>query len=156
MLGAMEVPMHPATESAAPGDEGPLRGGLSRDHLERALQAIESRLAERLTIHCLAATIPMSPFHFARSFRVSTGRPPHRYLLERRLVRAQELLGRKAWPVAVVAQATGFRSASHFTALFRKHVGETPARYRTRARSATRASINESARASSAPTAGTA
>lgn len=111
-----------------------VRGGLSAAHLARVLEAIETRLSERLTIPALAATIPMSPFHFARSFRVSTGMPPHRYVLERRLALARETLAQKAWPVAAVARHTGFRTASHFTDVFRRHVGETPARYRATAR----------------------
>lgn len=110
------------------------RGGLAPAHLARVLDAIEARLAERLTIPTLAAVIPMSPFHFARAFHVSTGMPPHRYILERRLAVARETLATKAWPVAAVARHTGFRTASHFTDVFRRYVGETPARYRTSAR----------------------
>ena len=110
------------------------RGGLSPAHLARVLEAIETRLAERLTIPTLAAVIPMSPFHFARAFRVSTGVPPHRYILDRRLALARETLAQKAWPVATVAKHTGFRTASHFTDVVRRHVGETPARYRVTAR----------------------
>jgi AraC-like DNA-binding protein len=110
------------------------RGGLAPAHLARVLDAIEARLAERLTIPTIAAVIPMSPFHFARAFRVSTGMPPHRYILERRLAVARETLATKAWPVATVARHTGFRTASHFTDVFRRYVGETPARYRTTAR----------------------
>ena len=110
------------------------RGGLAPAHLARVLDAIETRLAERLTIPTLAAVIPMSPFHFARAFHVSTGLPPHRYILERRLAVARETLATKAWPVATVARHTGFRTASHFTDVFRRHVGETPARYRASAR----------------------
>lgn len=110
------------------------KGGLAPAHLARVLDAIETRLAERLTIPTLAAVIPMSPFHFARAFHVSTGLPPHRYILERRLAVARETLATKAWPVAAVARHTGFRTASHFTDVFRRYVGETPARYRTTAR----------------------
>ena len=123
----------PASNEAVQQAERP-RGGLAPAHLARVLAAIEARLAERLTIPTLAAVIPMSPFHFARAFHVSTGMPPHRYVLERRLAVARETLATKAWPVAAVARHTGFRTASHFTDVFRRYVGETPARFRTTAR----------------------
>ncbi len=52
-------------------------------------------------------------------------------LLRARLRRAVELL-RRGWPPTIdqVAAAAGFSSTSHFHAVFQKHVGCTPARFR--------------------------
>jgi len=47
----------------------------------------------------LAAKCGLSVRHFARAFRHSTGVPPHRWLLKRRVDRARELLtARCRWP----------------------------------------------------------
>jgi AraC family transcriptional regulator len=63
-------------------------------------------------------------------FRESFGVPPHRYLLARRLVRAQQLLKQTTLPLGEVALACGFASASHFSTTFRNALGATPGEYR--------------------------
>jgi transcriptional regulator GlxA family with amidase domain len=68
--------------------------------------------------------------HFARAFRTSVGMPPHRYLVERRVARARELLASTNMPLAEIALAAGFSDQSHFARRFREHVGTTPRAYR--------------------------
>jgi transcriptional regulator GlxA family with amidase domain len=73
-----------------------------------------------LTVEELAERALMSPRTFARRFREVTGTTPHRWLLDRRLERAEELLERTDLPVDAVAARSGFGSADtlrhHFTA----------------------------------------
>lgn len=90
---------------------------------------IEARLDEALTIETMAAEAGLSPFHFARAFRVSTGDSPHRFVLGRRIARARRGIDRGE-TLAQVASRCGFASQSHFTARFRKIVGVTPGQYR--------------------------
>lgn len=106
------------------------RGGLSPVHLERALAAIQARLPGSTLVADLAAALPMSPFHFARAFKVSVGVPPHRYILQQRIERAKALLARPDLSIAQVSAQAGFKTTSHFTSVFRQIAGETPARYR--------------------------
>ena len=73
----------------------------------------------------------MSAFHFARLFKQSTGVPPHRYLVERRIARAKELLTTDHLSVAEIARAVGFRTASHFATVFHRAAGMTPTAYRS-------------------------
>ena len=64
-------------------------------------------LDKDLTLAELAAAVHMSPYHFARLFKCSTGVPPHRFVVRQRIARAraflatQELsiaqMGRRAW-----------------------------------------------------------
>jgi AraC-like DNA-binding protein len=78
----------------------------------------------------MAASLRMSPCHFLRAFQASTGVTPHDYLLHLRLLEARRLLkvSKRALDVAL---ATGFRTQSHFTEVFRSHFGITPARFRS-------------------------
>lgn len=62
------------------------------------------------------------------------GQTPHRYVLERRLVRAQDLLARSPLAVADIARDSGFRGPSHFTAAFRRQYGLTPSAWRAQRR----------------------
>jgi AraC family transcriptional regulator len=107
-----------------------IRGGLSRPALRRVLEFIDSNLDQSLTLKDLAQLSGLSVDHFARAFRESTGAPPHRYLVGRRLNHARQLLERTDRPIADIAQTLGFTDQSHLTNLFRRYFGATPARAR--------------------------
>jgi AraC family transcriptional regulator len=98
--------------------------------LRRVSDLIEARLDGELTIAEMAEAAGLSAYHFSRSFKAATGRPPHRYLLERRVERAKQLLADPAQEIVQVALAAGFASQEHMTTVFRRLTGTTPARYR--------------------------
>jgi len=81
----------------------------------------------------LSALVHMSPYHFARLFKRSTGVPPHRFLVRRRIDAARALLAAQTAPIAEIAQLVGFRTPSHFTTTFRRVTGMTPSAYRSEA-----------------------
>jgi AraC-like DNA-binding protein len=72
----------------------------------------------------------MSPYHFARLFKRSTGVPPHRFVVRRRIDEARALLSAGTVPIAEIARLVGFRTTSHFATTFRRITGMTPGRYR--------------------------
>jgi len=72
----------------------------------------------------------MSAFHFARLFKQSTGVPPHRFVVRRRIEHAKALLVSDGAPIALVARSVGFRTPGHFTTVFRRTTGMTPGAYR--------------------------
>jgi AraC family transcriptional regulator len=72
----------------------------------------------------------MSPYHFVRLFKRSSGGPPHRFLIRRRIDEARALLAARTVPIAEVARLVGFRTPSHFTTTFRRIAGMTPSAYR--------------------------
>jgi AraC family transcriptional regulator len=106
------------------------RGGLPPVQLRRVIEYIDAHLAEELSLTELAAIAGLSPNHFAQAFKATAGRPPHRYLTERRVRRARELLRDPRIPIAEIAHAVGFSSQSHLTINFRRMTGMTPARFR--------------------------
>jgi len=99
--------------------------------VRRVVQYIDDNLQNSIRLVELSALVHMSPYHFARLFAGSTGAPPHRFILERRMERARSLLAGAGVPIAIVARSVGFRTASHFTTMFRRLVGMTPSAYRT-------------------------
>lgn len=107
-----------------------MSSGLGDLRLERVRTYIEENLHEPLLLKDLAASVFLSPFHFARMFKDSTGRPPHAFVRYRRIEKACELLSSTGLPIAEVARKTGFRTQSHFTGVFRRQVGVTPHVYR--------------------------
>lgn len=106
--------------------EGAGPGALAMPRLRRVLDLIESRLEDGVLLQEMARVAGQSPYHFARAFKRATGKPPHRYLLERRLERARAAVERGHEPLGVIAARFGFADQSHFTRLFKRRYGVTP------------------------------
>ncbi|WP_083615092.1 helix-turn-helix domain-containing protein [Paraburkholderia sp. SOS3] len=102
--------------------------------LRRAFDFIDAHLAEPVRLGDIAASVGLTRMHFAAQFRCSTGYTPHTYLLRRRVEHAQRLLQRSEKTLLDVALDCGFRSQAHFTTVFRRMVGDTPNRWRIKAR----------------------
>ena len=108
----------------------PYKGGLSPGQIRRVLDYIEAHLTDELGLVELAAIAELSPHYFGEAFRISTGRSPHRYVMEKRIEWARNLLWDADRPIGDIAYAAGFSSQSHFTANFRRITGVTPGRFR--------------------------
>lgn len=106
------------------------RARLAPHKLRRAIQYIDDNLRETLTLDALANAVSLSPGHFAHAFRQATGVAPHRYVLERRVERAKELLRDSDLPILEIAHAIGCSSHSHFSVLFHRVTGMTPSHFR--------------------------
>jgi AraC family transcriptional regulator len=96
----------------------------------RVIDYIQAHLGEATSLRRLAELAGLSPYHFARLFKRSTGRAPHQYVVWQRIERAKRLLAAGSLPLVQVAFRLGFPSQAHFTTVFRKHVGTTPGAYR--------------------------
>ena len=106
------------------------RAALPKELLRRVLQYIGDNLETSLSLHDLAELIQMDVYRFLRSFKQSTGLPPHQYVLRERIERAKSLLRNPAVPLAEVALRSGFASQSHFATVFRRIVRVPPRAYR--------------------------
>jgi len=109
---------------------GSARGGLAPWQLKRAEALMSEDLTGRVRLGQLAEACSLSVRHFARAFRESTGIPPHRWLLNRRVARAKELLADSQFSLFDVALACGFGDQSHFTRIFSAAVGLSPGLWR--------------------------
>jgi len=88
-------------------------------------------MSRQLTLLDLSTVVHMSPYHFARLFKQSTGVPPHRFVLEQRIAQASVLLRDAQLSIGEVGRLVGFRTPSHFTMAFRRMTGITPSAYRS-------------------------
>src|SRR6266571_8816284 len=101
-------------------------GDLPECRLRRVTAYIDENLHRALRLAELSAVVHMSPFHFARLFKRSTGVSPHRFVVRRRIEQARERLATQPLAVAEIARAVGFQAPSHFTTTFRRITGMTP------------------------------
>ena len=96
---------------------------------------MRSHLDEAVPLAELARACKLSPSHFARAFRQTTGRPPHRWLVEQRIEKAKQLLVDTTLSLAQIAQNCGFADQSHFTRVFAQLVQSSPGQWRRHRRS---------------------
>ena len=101
----------------------------------RARALLAERCGEAWPVTALAQAVGLSAGHLAEVFCREVGVPPHRYLVERRVERATELLAGTDLPLTAIATELGFASSSHFSRVFKDLVRVTPRDYRRRARS---------------------
>ena len=121
-------------EAPTSGRAVPVRGEIGTlpwGRLRRVTEYIQQNLDKDLTLAELAAVVHMSPYHFARLFKGSTGVPPHRFVIRQRIARASVFLATQELSIAQISRMVGFRTPSHFTTVFRRVTGVTPRGYRT-------------------------
>ncbi|HYZ62596.1 MAG TPA: AraC family transcriptional regulator [Acetobacteraceae bacterium] len=108
----------------------PARGGLAAWQIRRIQAAVESQPNRNFSLAELAELVGLSPTHVCTAFRESTGLPPHRWQMQRRVVRAQELLQQRSLSLSEIALIAGYGSSSHFSTSFRNATGMSPTEYR--------------------------
>lgn len=103
-----------------------MSGGLSPRAWRSVSDHIQDNLSGRLSIAQLADVANLSPSHFLRAFRRTTGQTPHQYLVAQRLTFVERLVRTTDTPLDMVARSAGFSSNSHMTATLKRLRGITP------------------------------
>ncbi len=103
--------------------------------VRRAINFLEQNFQKPVRIPEVAAFAGRSESHIVKLFQRYVGISPKRYLQQRRLARARELLHVSNLSVSEVGRAVGFASPYHFSRAFHRAVGEPPLAYRRKDRS---------------------
>jgi AraC family transcriptional regulator len=111
----------------------PARGGLAPWQVRRACERLDADLGGTLSLQQIAVEFDLSVSHFSRAFRISTGLPPHQWLLRQRVKAAKQLMSVRDLPLSEIAISAGFANQSHFTKVFSAQVGVSPAAWRREA-----------------------
>jgi AraC-like DNA-binding protein len=106
-----------------------LLAGLADLRLSKALRLLHADMPRRWTVAGLARAAGMSRAAFAARFSRTLGLPPMDYLLRWRMAQAKDLLRNGGVPLADVAEAIGYQSASAFSTAFSRCVGQAPSTF---------------------------
>ena len=91
-------------------------GGLPIARLRKVEDYVRSHLAESISIEKLAELTELSPFHFSRVFKQSTGMTPLQFVIRERMLKAQQLIRETSRSLIEIALEVGYTSPSHFRA----------------------------------------
>lgn len=111
--------------------ESLLSGEFVAEHplVEPVSAYIEEHMEETITLDQLAAQVHMSKYHFLRKFKEVTGVTAHVFIMNKRLIRASELL-QKGESITAAYQGAGFGDYSVFLRNFKNAFGVSPGQYR--------------------------
>ncbi len=124
--------LHRALRDGASGQRIPLpmRTGAHHPTLVRAISRIEAQQGDAMPVASLARELGISGRHLLRLFQQHMGESPAAWQLRRRLNRARALLIQTDLNITVISETCGFRSAGHFSTVFRKQFGSSPSQSR--------------------------
>jgi AraC family transcriptional regulator len=86
---------------------------------------VDQNLAGRITVKSLARRSGLSPAHFSREFKRTTGETPHAFVMRRRLEHAHALLA-DGGTIVDAAVSSGFADQAHLSRLFKRRYLVTP------------------------------
>lgn len=127
ILCALLLPL-PPVESGSGTDGASLLA--DRQPVSQAMRLIDAHLAQPLSVAELAKAVHLSPSHFSRLFRSTTGFSPHEYIVLHRINRAKTLLHSTTLSVKEIAYQVGYHSETNFIVSFLHKVGMSPTAFR--------------------------
>jgi AraC family transcriptional regulator len=106
-------------------------GGLPIRQLRKVEDHVREHLTEEISVDGLAELVELSPFHFSRVFKQTTGVSPLQFVTRERVTRAQQLMRETSRSIIDVALEVGYTSPSHFAKVFRRVTGMAPNEFRS-------------------------
>ena len=98
-----------------------------RNLVNHTIYYLETHHDEEITLEQLAEMLYVTPTYLSKTFKAATGVGPINYLIQIRLNHAKELLKNDSLSVKEVAKTVGYEDAYHFSKLFKKYYGKSPA-----------------------------
>ena|ERR1035438_874355 len=101
-------------------------GRLPSRKLKRILSYVDENLGDDLTLRRIAHEFQVSVSLLKDMFRKSVGVSLHRYIIQRRVERAADMLIHRRLSISQIALETGFAHQSHMTSQMRRFLGVSP------------------------------
>lgn len=96
--------------------------------IDGIIEYINNNIEEDITVDRLSDYFYLSKFHLSREFKKHTGTTIHRYIVQKKLIEAKELI-LKEFPIIDVYKQCGFGDYSNFFRAFKNEYGVTPKQF---------------------------
>jgi AraC family transcriptional regulator len=109
---------------------------LPKWRLKRVEHYLTVNIDRRISLDDMAAAAGLSKMHFAAQFRAATGFRPREYLLFKRVEQAKMAMAATEMSLVEVAFSVGFSAQAHFSTVFKRFTGNSPAQWKQQYRRA--------------------
>lgn len=104
------------------------------NNIEKSIQEICYHIREHIeddfNFERLTQNYDTSCSHLRKMFKQYTGKSPHQYYLDMKIIRAKELILNTNLSIKEIAFSLGFESIHYFSRLFKNKVGRAPTEFR--------------------------
>lgn len=100
------------------------------DLVSSALKIIDYNYCSAISVERIAEHLSVDPSYFSRKFNQKTGKSPKRYIVEKRIERAIELLSSTNAGIFEISNSIGYEDQFYFYRIFKKYTGMSPSEYR--------------------------
>ena len=107
------------------GADGDASAARANPRFQQMLDYINQNLTDDFSINALADRFFISPSHLMHAFKQHTGCTIHRYVTEKRLIRAAEIIA-AGESIAHAAEQSGFSDYTTFLKAYRRFYGRSP------------------------------
>lgn len=108
--------------------------GLPKWRFRKLQKYVDANISETIGLCEMAAAAGLSRMHFAAQFRAATGLRPHEYLMLQRVEKAKHAMAESDLRLIEIALSAGFQTQAHFSTVFKRFTGMSPARWKREAR----------------------
>lgn len=98
--------------------------------LKKAIEFVEARFDEDISVKDVASSIFLSPNYFSHIFKKAKGECFTDYLNRVRIEEAKKILSQGTSKVYEVAEMVGYHDYKYFSSVFKKYVGVPPIRFK--------------------------
>lgn len=98
--------------------------------LAAAIEYMDQNINNNPPLSDIAATVFMAPNSFHRLFKQSFGITPHKYMQDKRLTKARQLLGTTKKTIQTIAIECGYENEFYFSRVFKREFDMSPSELR--------------------------
>ena len=96
------------------------------DKIASIMKRMREHPEKEYSIEALSNETELSPSALSETFKQAAGLPPHAYLIDCKIRKAQELLGKGRISIKAISDMLRFSSTQHFATTFKKITGSSP------------------------------
>lgn len=109
-------------------------GSYKRKVIEDIEKIIMQNLDKEISLEKIALKLFLNPSYLSRLFKENVGKSYTKYVMEKRIEKAKELLREENYKVYEVGELVGYENTKYFNKIFKEIVGITPKQYREKCR----------------------
>lgn len=98
--------------------------------ISNILKYVDEHIADDISVEDLAKVAYLQQNYFIKFFKKNMGMTPKKYVINRKIEVAKNLLADSNDSITKIADQVGFKNASHFSRVFSEYYGLSPKNYR--------------------------